>query len=70
MMKKLLFTVSDDPNMFNGLRFLCRFFENKDRFDLTLLCMASPDSAACSGKGKADADSNWRQARDEAMRLL
>jgi hypothetical protein len=30
--------------MFNGLRFFCRFFQKKDRFQLTLLCMAAPDS--------------------------
>ena len=78
--KKLLFTVSDDPNMFNGLRFLCRFFENKSRFDLTLLCMASPDSNYCrwrAGKTqpaqdteRPDMDSNWHLAREEAMRML
>ena len=78
--KKLLFTVSDDPNMFNGLRFLCRFFENKSRFDLTLLCMASPDSNYCrwrAGKaqpveaaGQLDTDSNWHLAREEALRML
>ena len=78
--KKLLFTVSDDPNMFNGLRFLCRFFENKSRFDLTLLCMASPDSNYCrwrAGKTKPDEsserpemDSNWNHAREEALRML
>jgi len=78
--KKLLFTVSDDPNMFNGLRFLCRFFQNKNRFDLTLLCMASPDSTYCrwrAGKDQPDPaaehpgmDSNWRLAREEAMRML
>lgn len=78
--KKLLFTVSDDPNMFNGLRFLCRFFQNKARFDMTLLCMASPDSSYCrwratGAEAAADADhpgmdSNWRLAREEAMRML
>lgn len=77
---RLLFTVSDDPNMFNGLRFLCRFFQNKSRFDLTLLCMASPDSTYCrwrAGKGQAGPaaeepgmDSNWSLAREEAMRML
>jgi hypothetical protein len=75
-MKKLLFTVSDDPNMFNGLRFLCRFFQSKDRFDLTLLCMASPDSAYCRWRAGADdavdpvMDNNWRHAREEALRML
>ena len=76
-LKKLLFTVSDDPNMFNGLRFLCRFFQQKDRFDLTLLCMASPDSPYCRWRGSnsgepADPvmDNNWRHAREEAMRML
>ena len=76
-LKKLLFTVSDDPNMFNGLRFLCRFFQQKDRFDLTLLCMASPDSPYCRWRaGSADEpadpvmDNNWRHAREEAMRML
>ena len=78
--KRLLFTVSDDPNMFNGLRFLCRFFQNKSRFDLTLLCMASPDSTYCrwrAGNAQAkatgeqpDMDSNWHLAREEAMRML
>jgi nucleotide-binding universal stress UspA family protein len=78
--KKLLFTVSDDPNMFNGLRFLCRFFENKSRFDLTLLCMASPDSNYCRWRAGntqpeqpsegPEMDSNWSHAREEAMRML
>lgn len=78
--KRLLFTVSDDPNVFNGLRFLCRFFQNKSRFDLTLLCMASPDSNYCrwrAGNGQVKPaaeqpgmDSNWRLAREEAMRML
>lgn len=77
---RLLFTVSDDPNMFNGLRFLCRFLQNKSRFDLTLLCMASPDSTYCrwrAGNGQAGpgeeqpgVDSNWSLAREEAMRML
>jgi len=80
MLKKLLLTVSDDPNMFNGLRFLCRFFQNKDRFQLTLLCMAAPDSNYCrwrngntadeSGSGVAEMDSNWKLAQDEAVRML
>lgn len=78
--KKLLFTVSDDPNMFNGLRFLCRFFHNKARFDMTLLCMASPDSSYCrwraAGAQASPAedhpgmDSNWKLAREEALRML
>lgn len=80
MYKKLLFTISDDPNMFNGLRFLCRFFQNKDRFKLTLLCMAAPDSNFCrwrngnsvgkSGARAAELDSNWKLAQDEALRML
>ena len=80
MFKRLLFTVSEDPNMFNGLRFLCRFFQNKDRFDLTLLCMAAPDSSYCRWRpedkraqaagGPPDADDNWRRAREEALRML
>jgi len=78
--KKLLFTISDDPNMFNGLRFLCRFFQNKARFDVTLLCMAAPDSSFCRwraaggeqapGSDQPDMDNNWRLAREEAMRML
>jgi nucleotide-binding universal stress UspA family protein len=78
--KKLLFTVSDDPNMFNGLRFICRFFQNKSRFDLTLLCMASPDSNYCRWRasndqsepatGEPGMDSNWHLAREEALRML
>lgn len=80
MFKKLLFTVSEDPNMFNGLRFLCRFFQNKDRFQLTLLCMAAQDSTYCRWRGKSlkeeslsappEQDSNWKQAQDEALRML
>lgn len=66
--------------MFNGLRFLCRFFQNKDRFKLTLLCMAAPDSNFCrwrngntagnSGASAAELDSNWKLAQDEALRML
>jgi len=80
MLKKLLFTVSEDPNMFNGLRFLCRFFRNKDRFQLTLLCMAAQDSTYCRWRGNGhkalsesaspEQDSNWQQAQDEALRML
>lgn len=84
MLKKFLFTVSDDPNMFNGLRFLCRFFQNKDRYQLTLLCMAAPDSNFCRwrngngngskvdapGSSAAEMDSNWKLAQDEALRML
>lgn len=80
MIKKLLFTVSDDPNMFNGLRFLCRFFSNKDRFRLTLLCMAAPDSNYCRWQAShpqnveriadSDNDNNWKLAQDEALRML
>jgi hypothetical protein len=80
MIKKLLFTVSDDPNMFNGLRFLCRFFQNKDRFQLTLLCMAAPDSTYCRWRVEnplqedaaqaSKEDNNWKRAQDEALRML
>jgi len=75
MFKKLLFTVSDDPNMFNGLRFLCRFFQNKERFQPTLLCMAAPDSSFCRWKNDTsqdapEMDGNWKQAREEALRML
>ena len=80
MLKKLLFTVSEDPNMFNGLRFLCRFFQNKERFELTLLCMAAQDSTYCRWRGNGhkaasesaspEQDSNWQQAQDEALRML
>lgn len=79
MMKKLLFTISDDPNMFNGLRFLCRFFQNKERFKLTLLCMAAPDSTFCRWRAgdkfttsgvDSPEDSNWRLAQEEALRML
>ena len=80
MIKKLLFTISDDPNMFNGLRFLCRFFNNKDRFRLTLLCMAAPDSTYCRWRANhlqdakneqaPESDSNWKLAQEEALRML
>ena len=80
MTTNLLCTVSEDPNMFNGLHFLCRFFENKDNLKLTLLCMAAPDSQYCrweagSNNGKAktlpnDLDQNWKSAQDAALRML
>ncbi len=78
MLKKLLFTVSEDPNMFNGLRFLCRFFQNMERFQLTLLCMAAQDSTYCRWRTDVDKahesptaqDSNWQQAQNEALRML
>lgn len=78
MATNLLCTISEDPNMFNGLRFLGNFFENKDKFRLTLLCMAAPDSQYCrwragNGNGEtppADVDRNWKKAREEALRML
>lgn len=80
MTKRLLCTVSEDPNMFNGLRFLCRFFKNKADFRLTLLCMASPNSTYCrwragevkidEGTSPLDLDANWGRAQEEAMRIL
>lgn len=79
-MKKLLITISDDPNMFNGIRFLSRFFQNKARFQPTLLCMASPDSNFCRwraangqsdpSQGEIDLDCNCNVAKEEAMRIL
>lgn len=80
MMKKLLITISDDPNMFNGLRFLSRFFQNKNRLKPTLLCMASPDSNFCRWRAgdfqpilsedELNQDCNCSVAKDEAMRML
>ncbi len=80
MTKKLLCAISEDPNMFNGLRFMCRFFENKNRLHLTLLCMAAPDSPYCRWKAgeiqledgvePTEVDKNWAPAIDEALRML
>lgn len=78
-MKKLLITISDDPNMFNGIRFLSRFFQNKTRLQPTLLCMASPDSSFCRWRAEntqadpseeIDQDCNCHAAKEEAMRML
>ena len=79
--KNLLCTVSEDPNMFNGLRFLSRFFKNKSSLRLTLFCMASQDSTYCqwrAGNLKLDGgvanpmalDQNWDHAHEEALRTL
>lgn len=80
-MKKFLITISDDPNMFNGLRFLSRFFENKNLFNPTLLCMASPHSNYCRWRAgsspreelsqtELNADCNCHMAKEEAIRML
>lgn len=40
MHKRLLVAVSDDPSVYFGLRFLSRFFTNRDDLSVTLLHMA------------------------------
>ena len=77
MPKKLLCTLSEDPHMFNGLRFLCHFFRHKEDMDLTLLGLAAPDSPYClwrsgnrDGDRPLETDRNWQTARDEAVSML